>query len=69
VALVVEPRLEPEEPDEVEVGSGVVPETTGLAKPDAAAAVMSVSSDPDIDAAARSERAAIDSTQHGRLSQ
>ena len=40
--------------------SGVVPETTGGATPDAV--VMSVSSDADVDAAARSEHAAIGSS-------
>src|ERR1035441_3576271 len=53
-----------DELDEDEAGSGVVPETTGLAVPDVA--VMSVSSDPDVDAAARSERAAISSSRDCR---
>src|SRR5580658_10189663 len=47
--------------DEDEVGRGVVPETTGLEVP--AAVVMSVSSDADIDAAARSEHAAVGSSR------
>jgi hypothetical protein len=64
VASVVELSEDPEEPDEDEVGSGVVPETTGGAKPDAV--VMSLSSDPDIDAAARSEHAAIASSRDHR---
>jgi hypothetical protein len=64
VASVVELRVDPEEPDEDEVGIGVVPETTGGAKPDAA--VMSLSSDPDINAAARPEHAAIASSRDRR---
>ena len=52
--------------DDEELDCCVVPETTGLAVV-AAAAVMFVSSDPDVDAAARSEHAAVGlSRDHGR---
>ena len=54
-----------DELDEEEAGSGVVPETIGLAVL-AAAVVMSVSSNPDVDAAARSEHAAIASSRDRR---
>jgi hypothetical protein len=54
---VLEFRLEPDEPED-EVGSGVVPETIGLAVV-APVVVIFVSLHSDIDAAARSEHAAI----------
>src|SRR6195952_2615361 len=59
-------ELTEEELDEDEAGRGVVPETTGAATPVAAAVVMFVSSDADVDAAARSEHAAIGSPRDRR---
>jgi len=50
---VLESRLELE-PDDEDVGNGVVPETTGLPVIGFVVA-MFVSSDPDVDAAARTE--------------
>jgi hypothetical protein len=62
VVFVVELNVAPEEELDDEVaGRGVVPDTTEGAKP--AAVVMSVSSDADIDAGARSEHAAIGSSR------
>src|SRR3984893_17473768 len=55
----VAPEVELKEELEDEAGCFVVPETIGLAVVAAPVVVMSVSSDPDIDAAARSEHAAI----------